>query len=321
MTNTEQKIYAVIVTWNAMRNNWIDHCLQSLSESLLPVTPVVVDNGSSDGTRERVPQKWPGVIWMPQDKNLGFGQANNLGIAYAYQHGATHILLLNQDAWVRPDTLSRLVEIQDRENLAIVAPIHLSGDGKRLDRGFYNEILKSADGYRFISDMMLHTPCHYYKAKEIPAAAWLLSRNTVETIGGFDPLFFQYGEDTDYTLRLEYHQLFLAVIPDAFICHDRRDTHGNEKVYNAVYVKNKLRNSFCDINQSVLAPTTYRLKVLVSHSFLALKYLATLKLKQWWLITIAYLSFISEIPTIIRHRRVNKKIGMHWLNIKRTGQK
>ena len=71
-----------------MHRGWIDRCLKSLSDSTVPVIPVIIDNGSADGTRDHIPTHYPDSIWLPQEKNLGFGQANNLGIKYALEHNA-----------------------------------------------------------------------------------------------------------------------------------------------------------------------------------------------------------------------------------------
>ena len=98
-------IFAVIVTYNAMHRNWADRCLQSLEESSVPVTSIFVDNCSVDGTRDYIPSRYPQVVWLPQDHNLGFGQANNVGIRYALNHGADYVLLLNQDAALSTDAL------------------------------------------------------------------------------------------------------------------------------------------------------------------------------------------------------------------------
>ena len=94
------RIFTVIVTYNAMQSNWIDKCLRSLQNSTIASTAIVVDNGSTDGTCEYVPNTFPDAVWLPQNKNLGFGQANNIGIRYALKNNADYILLLNQDATI-----------------------------------------------------------------------------------------------------------------------------------------------------------------------------------------------------------------------------
>ena len=103
------KIYTIIVTYNAMQRNWITRSIDSLSKSTIETTPVIIDNGSTDGTRNYVPEHYPNAVWMPQDKNLGFGQANNLGMKYALEHQADYILLLNQDATLAPDAIEKML--------------------------------------------------------------------------------------------------------------------------------------------------------------------------------------------------------------------
>src|SRR5690606_31512456 len=57
----------------------------------------------------------------------------------------------------------------------------------------------------------------------VNAAGWLLSRNILENIGGFDPIFFHYGEDDNYCQRAQYHGFKIGIVPNAFLLHDRED--------------------------------------------------------------------------------------------------
>ncbi len=225
------KIFAVIVTYNGMQHDWIEICLKSLEQSTMPVTAIVVDNNSADGTREYVPEHFPDAVWFPQEKNLGFGQANNLGIKYALDNGADYILLLNQDATIHPDALRLLTDASDGESL--LSPVHLNGDGTKLDEMFRISI-KPKDGMLF-SDLLLNKKLEKsYETGEICAACWLLPADVVRKIGGFNPLFFHYGEDNNYYQRLVYHKVKTLLVPQATMCHDRQ-LYGNIEAY-----KNKL---------------------------------------------------------------------------------
>jgi GT2 family glycosyltransferase len=55
----------------------------------------------------------------------------------------------------------------------------------------------------------------------VNAAAWMMTRECVEKVGGFSPSFFHYGEDDNYTQRLQFHKLKLGVLPTSRIYHDR----------------------------------------------------------------------------------------------------
>ena len=93
-----KKIVAIIVTYNAVP--WLERCLGSLQASSVPVQTVIVDNRSTDETVNTIRTRYPQTVLIENQENLGFGQANNIGIRYALEHEATHVLLLNQDAWI-----------------------------------------------------------------------------------------------------------------------------------------------------------------------------------------------------------------------------
>ena len=59
-----------------------------------------------------------------------------------------------------------------------------------------------------------------YDINFIQAAAWLLPKKTLLDIGGFDPVFFHYGEDDNYCQRVLYHNFKIGVVPNSFIRHD-----------------------------------------------------------------------------------------------------
>ncbi len=90
---------------------WIKRCLNSLKNSTLKVSTVVIDNGSIDGTQAYIQNHFPEVDFIQSKTNLGFGQANNIGIKKAYDNQADYVFLLNQDAWIdHNDTIENLVK-------------------------------------------------------------------------------------------------------------------------------------------------------------------------------------------------------------------
>ena len=86
--------YVIVVTYNGSK--WIDKCFGSLVNSTIPLQIFAVDNGSSDGTPDIIRSKFPSVQVIENKENLGFGQANNIGIRQAYDAGADYVFLLNR---------------------------------------------------------------------------------------------------------------------------------------------------------------------------------------------------------------------------------
>lgn len=310
----ERKVFCIIVTYNAIK--WIDKCLTSLRESSVSICPVIIDNCSDDNTISYIKENYPECHVIENKVNKGFGQANNQGIEYAYGKGASHFFLLNQDAWIYSDTVKKLVEIMDRYHFAVVSPIQLNGQGTMYDAGFANEAIFNWKNIDFISDLTLGALKEFYPVTSVPAASWLISKDTIESIGGFDPLFFHYGEDYNYCLRLMFHKLTIAIVPKAFIHHDRI-FKGNVDVYNKMAILRSLYLEYSNINKRPFFMNTNTFKLYYCIVMNILKGLLTLNGKllnnTCWTIK----TFCSHIQDIKRSRRINIIKQACWLNLKK----
>lgn len=182
-----------------------------------------MDNGSSDNTVDQIKQGYPKVKLTIAPKNLGFGQGNNLAIAQALEDDIDLFFLLNQDAWILPGSLSQLCyTIHRHPEYGIISPIHLNGMGSDFDEHFYEFLLQSD-----LKHVLLNAITKGDKVQKIidtsvvNAAAWMVSRKCLETVGGFDPIFFHYGEDDNYLQRTIYKKLKVGILPGTFIIHDK----------------------------------------------------------------------------------------------------
>ncbi|MDR7208960.1 glycosyltransferase family 2 protein [Flavobacterium piscis] len=214
------KIFVVIVTYNAM--NWIEKCLYSILNSSTPLEIIVIDNGSSDGTSEFIEANFNMVYVYNQNENLGFGAANNIGLNLALENGGDYFLLLNQDVYVKPDTVEILINaMQSNIDYGVLSPIHLNGNGDEID--LYFQIYCGPNNCKnFYSDVYLKKELKsIYELPFVNAAVWLLSRKTLEIVGGFNPYFFHYAEDNDYLNRCRYQKMKIGIVPEAMAFHDR----------------------------------------------------------------------------------------------------
>jgi len=130
------------------------------------------------------------------------------------------VFLLNQDAVVENDTIEKLVKVA-RENpeFGIFSPLHLNGDGSEIDQNVIDYLLRG--NRMFFNDLFFHNLQPVYKLPYINAAAWLMARKCIEAVGKFDPLFFMYGEDNDYSFRVLKSGFKIGLVPDAKIYHKR----------------------------------------------------------------------------------------------------
>ena len=217
LTINLEKVFVVIPTYNGL--GIIEQCIKSLINSRYQCEIIVIDNASTDETVKYL-QSIEIEYCILNKRNLGFGAANNIGIELALDHGADYVLLLNQDTIVENDTIEKLVDFAARNpDVGLVSPIHLNHDGSSFDRKFSSVFINNAP--EFLDDLYLKKSKNFYNSKFINAAAWLLSRQCIETVGGFDPLFFVYGEDEEYCYRIRHHGLKIGYLTDARIYHSR----------------------------------------------------------------------------------------------------
>jgi GT2 family glycosyltransferase len=71
------------------------------------------------------------------EKNLGFGRANNLGLKYALENGYDYIYLMNEDAWVEPDTIGKMIAAsKTNPSYGILSPMQMTADKTKMDPRF-----------------------------------------------------------------------------------------------------------------------------------------------------------------------------------------
>lgn len=229
------ELFVIIVTYKGKQ--WYDRCFTSLRESTIPVQTIVVDNASNDGTVEYIRENYPEIHLIESKENLGFGRANNIAMRYALDNGCDYVFLLNQDAWIEPDTLAKLVEIHKKyPDYGILSPMHLNVEKDKIEKGLINYLDdKKITDKALFEDLYFNRLREVYNTNYVNAAAWLLPRKALETVGGFDPIFTHYGEDDNYMHRVLYHNIKIGVCPLCRVVHDteRRIIASNKKVQNS----------------------------------------------------------------------------------------
>ena len=212
------KIYVIVITYNGEK--WIDKCFGSLRNNSIPLNILAIDNASSDGTVSEIRYQFPQIEIIETGANLGFGKANNIGFKKALEEKADYVFLLNQDAWVERDTIEKLVMIaEENKEFGIITPFHLNYEGTEIETYFKDWVLThyTPGFFRDRSDKRLK---HLYPSIFVHAACWLLPIETVRLVGGFDPLFFHYGEDNDYVQRLHFKKKLIGIVPNSIVHHN-----------------------------------------------------------------------------------------------------
>ncbi|GAA4883866.1 hypothetical protein GCM10023311_02670 [Flaviramulus aquimarinus] len=295
-------VYIIIITYNGIK--WIEKCLKSCEN----YNVIVVDNASNDETVSHIKDNYPEVDILELKKNLGFGAANNKGISHALKAGADYVLLLNQDAYLESGTIKKLIEVHKSHTaFGVISPIHLNGLANKLDSGFSNYITYDNNNFLYF-DAIKGRLSDIYEVPFVNAACWLLPKSTLRKIGGFDPVFFHYGEDVNYCQRLKYHGLKVGVVPNAFVLHDR------ELVKKEAHKKNNSRPDLFYI----LKWTDINIENNVEERVSQLKHTRFLSVLKFNFFKVKYcneqLKLInSKVHDINNSRKVNKTLGMHYI--------
>lgn len=202
---------ALIISYNQPKE--LERCILSMTKDPFCRQILLVDNGSDSRFRKNIESfvtRSPKVQTYFLNKNLGFGQASNLGLSKLYKEGERYVFLLNQDTYLHSETAADLVkELQKDTQKAIVSPMHLATPNGELDFWFVQHLQNSLDSSEN-SDLEF-----------INAAAWMLDMERIYPIGGFNPLFFMYGEDLNLCQRIRLKGLHIGMLEDCFIIHDR----------------------------------------------------------------------------------------------------
>jgi len=308
MTNTQDLVYIIVVTYNA--EQWLDRCFTSLKKSHYPCKTVVVDNGSTDNTVKLIQEKFPEIKLHVSDENLGFGQGNNWGIKQALDNSVDYLFLLNQDAWVEEDTIGKLVNCaNENPNYGVISPVHLNGEYSALDANFRKYITKdlSQNIVTKITEKDIESLNEIYPISFVNAAAWFIPRACIETVGGFDPIFFHYGEDFNFLSRVKYHGFNIGFCPKTTICHDRLIV---EKGKEITRLNNSSLAYVSDINKSLFQVYISEIIFLCAAIFYNLFRFKPKRSK-------AFLSFIfqiiSEFKIVKRSRNTNKVKSLNYL--------
>ncbi len=194
----------------------LDRCLDALEAASGVDEVIVADEGSTDGSDERAAGR-PRVR-LVQSPGRGFAVAMNSGIRAAR---GEWLLLMNSDAFVRPDTVDRLrARLEANPRLALCGPALVEESGARTKTHTYLFTLRRA-----LIDAIGIRPSLSQEGRGLrrveavfPTCA-LARRHAIEEIGGFDERFLFYYEDMDLCRRLNEGGWEQAIDWDAEAVH------------------------------------------------------------------------------------------------------
>lgn len=222
--DTVLDVSIVLVCWN--NKNYLDPCLKSLYDGNLTFTydVYVVDNGSTDGSQEMLRTKYPEVIIIQNDGNVGLSKASNQGIIAS---SGKYVLLLNNDTIVNAESFNAMVDfLNDHPEAGAVGGRLLNEDGSfqsgyGLFSNLWEEILiMTGLGDRYKSGY----PLHYDSAKTVlvkwmSSACLMVRRSALDQVGLLKEDYFIYGDEVDLQYRLDKAGWKVFYLPHVHTLH------------------------------------------------------------------------------------------------------
>jgi hypothetical protein len=214
----------VLVCWN--NRAYLEPCLQSLFDAGMrhAVEVVVVDNGSADGSQDMVRERFPQVVLVQNDANVGLGRASNQGILAT---SAPFVLLLNNDTIVNGRSLDLLID-----HMAATPDAGAAG-GKLLNedgsvQAEYNQFSTLREEFLIATRLgelvWPGYPSHHHSdgprsVDWLSSACLLLRREALSVVGLLDDSYFIYGDEADLQFRLVAAGWKVYYLPGATTIH------------------------------------------------------------------------------------------------------
>ena len=309
--------YVSVIVLNFNGKRYLRNCLSSLrlinySKSQYEV--LLVDNGSTDGSKELVAQEFPWVRIISLNQNFGFGGGNNRGVKFAK---GDYIAFLNNDTQVSKDWLIELVKASIDNSVSICAGktvlmknhnlIDYAGGKFTINgRGYSVDFLKPDNGKK--DCYFTAYPC---------AASMLIDATVFRELSGFDEDYFACLDDTDMGWRgwLSGHETLFC--PLSFVYHHYGGTagegrlspmktfHGTKGPIIAILKNLELKNLFSGIVLALSYDLVEALLLIRSSNLECLG----MKIK-------AYFWLIRNLGSILRKRQFiqkTRKFSDKWL--------
>ncbi len=291
----------VLVTYN--HRDDVSGCLDAIfAQTRPPADVIVVDNASQDGTSAFVESHYPRVIVIRNDRNVGYGAANNQGIA---RTRTPLVAVVNPDVRLDPEWTEEMLRVMGEhpecaavEGKLLLAerPGLLNSGGSRLNfLGF-----GCTTGYGKEDRPGVRVEKVSYPS----GAAFAVRKEAFHQVGGFDESYFLYHEDVDLGLRLQADGWSVLYVPRARATHAFRSGLNEEKIQHLE--QNRWKTLAKNMPLSYFLRSAPLLLVLEFGllTYLALTGLLRPKLRAIW-------AFVRELPRILTLRRTHRRSSVN----------
>lgn len=231
----------ITVNYNGIKDT--GELIESLQEHVsLLYEIIVVDNASRINEARLLKQKYPHIIAIRSEENLGFSGGNNLGISIAK---GKYIFLLNNDTFIKEDTFHYLIKRLESspQNGAVSPKIKFAFPPHNIQFAGYiplsqitlrNDLIGFGENDNGQFNTPIRTPyCH--------GAAMMVKKEVIEKVGYMPEIYFLYYEELDWSTQIEKSGYELWYEPGCTVYHKESQSTGQQSYLRTFYLtRNRL---------------------------------------------------------------------------------
>jgi GT2 family glycosyltransferase len=213
MSEPAQPLVSVVIV-NFNGHAWMHRCLDSLKAQTIfkRIEVFVADNASTDRSdilSEELLAGWSNGFFIQNGKNVGFAAGTSTSVA---RSRGKYLFFLNPDVWLEPDCLQKLVEAADNSGVGAAGAVVLDYDTDNVQT-------RGGVGFDLFGNALTPragtVPDHLFVA----CGFYFVRTDLFNRLGGFDPVSFLYGEETDLSWRVWIAGETIIHVPNARIHH------------------------------------------------------------------------------------------------------
>jgi GT2 family glycosyltransferase len=283
------QLSVIIVNYNVQY--FLEQCLVSVINACANIDAeiLVVDNCSTDGSKAFFNDRFNEVIFIWQTENTGFSRANNLAVKQAK---GDIILFLNPDTLIPENCLEKCLQFYTTQPCIGALGIHMiDGSGQFLresKRGFPSPVTslfklagmanKFPSSKIFARYYLGHLPEKKTSEVDVISGAFMMvSKKILDSTGGFDEVFFMYGEDIDLSYRIQKAGCRNFYFVDCSIIHFKGES---TKKQTAHYIRTFYGAMKLFVNKHYSKAVAIPFTIVIEIAILLKQFIATIK--RWY---------------------------------------
>ena len=237
----EKLLSIITINYNGLK----DTCelIDTLPLNDETIEVIVVDNASTQDEATELEKRYPLIIVIRSDKNLGFAGGNNLGIKAA--HGK-YLFFINNDAILpQPSALSLLItRLESSDQIGMVCPkIRFTWGKQPIQYAGYTPLSKitlrnKSIGFGEQDNGQYDTP---HPTPYAHGAAMMVKREIIEKVGMMPECYFLYYEELDWSMMIRRAGYEIWYEPACTIFHKESQTTGQMSPLKTYFItRNRL---------------------------------------------------------------------------------